>query len=129
MPSYVPATRQLVTEVFVRDIERSKAFYSAFGFAIEHDRGSFVVLSWEDHELYLDLRNDLGEPPGTPPVNIRIMVPDVDRYWALAQMLEAPVFAPIADRPYGLRDFTVLDPDGVGLRFGSRLPDASEAGE
>jgi hypothetical protein len=29
----------------------------------------------------------------------------------------------VADRDYGLRDFTVLDPDGFGLRFASRLPD------
>ena len=38
------------------------------------------------------------------------MVPDVDRYWALAQTLDARVLAPIADRDYGLRDFTILDP-------------------
>ncbi len=28
----------------------------------------------------------------------------------------------IADRDYGLRDFTVVSPDGIGLRFASRLP-------
>ena len=33
----------------------------------------------------------------------------------------APVLAPIADREYGLRDFTILDPDGFGVRFGARL--------
>jgi hypothetical protein len=27
----------------------------------------------------------------------------------------------IADRYYGRRDFTVISPDGVGLRFASRL--------
>ncbi len=129
MPPYVPATQQLVAEIFVRDIERSKAFYGELGFTIEHDRGRFVVLSWEDHELYLDARDDLGQPPATPQVNIRIMVPDVDQYWVLAQMLGFPVYAPIDNRSYGLRDFTVLDPDGVGLRFGSRILISSDGDE
>ena len=33
----------------------------------------------------------------------------------------AEVLSPIADRVYGLRDFTIIDPDGVGVRFGTRL--------
>jgi len=49
------------------------------------------------------------------------MVADVDAYWARAQAMGAHVLAPIADRNYGLRDFTILDADGFGLRFGSRL--------
>jgi len=37
------------------------------------------------------------------------------------QQLGARVIKPIADRYYGLRDFTIADPDGFGLRFGTRL--------
>jgi catechol 2,3-dioxygenase-like lactoylglutathione lyase family enzyme len=118
---YVDPTQQLVVEVFARDIARSKAFYEALGFAMVSDRGSFVVLTWEGHELYLDERTDLPPPPPAPQANVRIMVPDVDAYWERARALAAPVFAEIADREYGLRDFTILDPDGVGLRFGTRL--------
>jgi hypothetical protein len=47
------------------------------------------------------------------------MVGDVDAYWALARELEAPVLQPIEDRDYGLRDFTIVDPDGFGVRFAS----------
>jgi hypothetical protein len=49
------------------------------------------------------------------------MVPNVDHHWEQAQFLGAPVLAPVADRSYGLRDFTILDPDCFGLRFGTRL--------
>jgi hypothetical protein len=49
------------------------------------------------------------------------MVPDVDRYWTLCGDMKLPVVKPIADRDYGLRDFTVVSPDGVGLRFATRL--------
>jgi uncharacterized glyoxalase superfamily protein PhnB len=49
------------------------------------------------------------------------MVPNVDQYWSLANELGAPIVLPIADRYYGLRDFTISDPDGFGVRFASQL--------
>jgi len=126
MPPYVDATEQLVVEVFVRDIACSRAFYEEFGFEVREDRGTFVVLAWEGHQLFLDERHDLPPPPPVPQTNIRIMVPDVEEYWARAQASGARVFATIGDRDYGLRDFTILDPDGVGLRFSSPLEQHSE---
>lgn len=122
MQPYVPAVSQLVAEIFVRDMARAKRFYEDLGFALVADRGTFVVLSWEGHFLYLDERPDLPPITDHPQANIRVMVPDVDRYWARAVSLGAPVLAPIADRDYGLRDFTIIDPDGFGIRFGTRLP-------
>ena len=43
MERYVDPTCQLVGEIFVRDMERSKAFYQSLGFTILADRGSFVI--------------------------------------------------------------------------------------
>lgn len=126
MERYVDPTCQLVAEIFVRNMERSTAFYQVLGFTTLADRGSFVVLTWEDHHLYLDERPDQGPVPATPQVNLRIMVPDVDRYWQLVNECEIPVYSPIADREYGLRDFTILDPDGIGLRFATRLPETQD---
>ena len=119
---YVEPTDQLVVEVFVREMARSKAFYTRLGFAVLADRGTFVELGWEGHRLFLDQRTNLPPPPEMPQVNVRVLVPDVDRYWRIAAEIGARVFAPIQDQSYGLRDFTILDPDGVGLRFGTRLP-------
>ena len=59
-------------------------------------------------------------------VNVRIVVPDVDRLWAVVGRLGFVVERPIEDRAYGLRDFTVLDPDGFGLRFATPLRVQSE---
>jgi catechol 2,3-dioxygenase-like lactoylglutathione lyase family enzyme len=125
--AYVPATEQLVVELFVRNIRRSVAFYQRLGFTVVEDNGDFVALSWEQHRLFLD------EQPGLPPpdhlrANVRIMVPDVDRYWAQVHVLGARVVSPIADRDYGIRDFTVTDPDGFGLRFGSWIPGRDATG-
>jgi hypothetical protein len=49
------------------------------------------------------------------------MVPDVDRYWRISKELDLRVIQSLEDRDYGLRDFTILSPDGVGLRFATRL--------
>ena len=63
----------------------------------------------------------LSAPQPFPPANIRVMVPNVDEYWRLAQDIGARIVEPIADRSYGLRDFIIADPDGFGLRFASVL--------
>lgn len=122
MGRYVEPTQQLIVELYIRDIKESCRFYVAFGFEIARDDGYFVELRWEDSFIYLE--EVPGAPAGQPPVgNVRIMVPDVDHYWALAQQLGAAVIRPIADRDYGLRDFTIVGPDGLGLRFATRLAD------
>ena len=56
-----------------------------------------------DYYLYLDERDGLPAlHPGVPMANVRIMVPDVDAYWARAVAGGGRVLAPIADRDYGL---------------------------
>ena len=124
MNRYVEPTRQLVTEIMVSDIERSIAFYQRLGFVLLRQDDSFAALTWEDHQLFLDQRppSELAvQPVRFPPANIRVMVPNVDDYWRLVQDLGARIVAPIEDRSYGLRDFTIADPDGFGIRFASAL--------
>ena len=117
------STAQLVVEVYVRDLERSLTFYRALGFDLVRRTGGFAVVKWATHILFLDEQPDLPELTGRARANVRVMVPNVDTVWERAQALGLTVAAPIADRPYGLRDFTVLDPDGFGLRFASSLPE------
>ena len=121
MNRYVDPTEQLVTEIFVRDIGVSTAFYRRLGFEVTRDDGDFVELAWEGHLLFLDERPDMGPVPETVQANVRVMVPDVDRFWELAAEMGARVLAPIQDKSYGLRDFVIADPDGFAVRFASRL--------
>ncbi len=129
MSRYVDSTEQLVTEIFVRDIRRSVAFYSRLGFRLFRDGGDFVELTWEDHRLFLAELSALHEvhdltlpaPPKVPFANVRVMVANVDEYWKLANEIGAQIAVPISDRYYGLRDFVIADPDGFGVRFASML--------
>lgn len=129
MSRYVDPTEQLVTEIVVRDIRQSVAFYRRLGFVLLRDGGDFVELTWEDHRLFLaelSAFRDLpsGQPlarPEFPVANIRVMVPDVDDLWRLANEVGARVILSIACRYYGLRDFMIADPDGFGIRFASQF--------
>jgi catechol 2,3-dioxygenase-like lactoylglutathione lyase family enzyme len=120
MDAYVDPREQLVVELYVRDIKKSMQFYIDFGFEVVRDDGDFVVLRWEEAQLYIEEVRD-APIPEYPVGNIRIMVPDLDRYWEMAERLGARVIRPIADKYYGLRDFTIDGPDGLGLRFATRL--------
>jgi catechol 2,3-dioxygenase-like lactoylglutathione lyase family enzyme len=129
---YVDPTEQLVCEIVVRDIKRSVAFYRSLGFELLRDDGDFVELTWEGHRLFLaEISAFEGVEPAAPvqaaefPVaNVRVMVPNVDDCWKVARDLGAPVIVPIGNRYYGLRDFTIADPDGFGIRFASLLDGA-----
>lgn len=131
MSRYVDPTEQLVTEIVVKDIQRSTHFYRLLRFELLRDGGDFVELAWEDHRLFLAELSafreighvDLQPYPGFPRANVRVMVPNVDHYWKLANEIGAEVIVPIANRYYGLRDFTIADPDGFGVRFASTLDD------
>ncbi len=129
MSRYVDPTEQLVTEIVVRDIRRSVDYYRRLGFELLRDGGDFVELTWEDHRLFLaelsafhDARGAaLATPPQFPLANVRVMIPNVDEYWKLTNEIGAQIIVPIGDRYYGLRDFTIADPDGFGVRFASEL--------
>jgi len=132
MSRYVSPTEQLVTEIVVRDIKRSTDFYRSLGFQLLRDGGDFVELTWEDHRLFLaqlsafhELEQvELPPPPKIPFANIRVMVPNVNEHWRVVNEIGAQVIIPVADRYYGLRDFTVADPDGFGVRFATVLNSA-----
>ena len=108
---------QLVLELTVRDLDASLRFYTALGFTIARQTNDFAALRFGSAWLFVT--------PGAPqPVNehnLRVIVPDVDASWAIAQSLSAPVHRAIGDRSYGLRDFTISDPDGFQLRFAQVL--------
>src|SRR5437763_954186 len=112
--------QQLVLEITCRNIRHSIAFYEALGFEVVRSEEHFVELSWEGSLLFLDERTDYSASQ-IPAGNLRIMVADVDQIWEKCVESGLPVFSVIENRYYGLRDFTVLDPDGFGVRFATGL--------
>ena len=123
MPAYVAPREQLMVEVYVRNLQASSAFYRHLGFDVVRQEEGFMELQWDSVLFALKELPDAPPPLPHPVGTLRIMVPDVDAYWRVAQQMGAPILWPIADRAYGLRDFTIVGPDGIGLCFATRLPD------
>lgn len=106
---------ELVVELPVSDLAMSVAFYAQAGFQVERQAETFAALRWGETYLFLTVRPDVSV--GVHPVNIRVVVDDLDDRYAVARRAGLAIRYEPMDRPYGLRDFTVVDPDGYELRF------------
>ena len=105
---------QGVVEIVGPDLDALLGFYLAIGFELERRTGDFAVVHWQGTRLFL-----AGNPDA--PVSecwrsLRILVADVNAMWDKANRLQLRIGTVIDDRPYGLRDFVIVDPPGFGLR-------------
>ena len=110
---------QGVVEIVGPDLDALLGFYLAIGFELERRTGDFAVVHWQGTRLFL-----AGNPDA--PVSecwrsLRILVADVNAMWDKANRLQLRIGTVIDDRPYGLRDFVIVDPAGFGLRFAQAL--------
>ena len=110
---------QGVVEIVGPDLDTLLGFYLSIGFELERRTGDFAVVHWQGTRLFL-----AGNPDA--PVSecwrsLRILVADVNAMWDKANRLQLRIGTVIDDRPYGLRDFVIVDPAGFGLRFAQIL--------
>lgn len=110
---------QGVAEVVGTNLEASLSFYTALGFRIERRTGPFAVINGFGIRMFL--AENAAAPTSNRWVNVRIVVPDVDVVWSCVREIGLPFAHPIADRPYGLRDFVLRDPCGFEVRFAQVL--------
>lgn len=103
-----------MTELVSSDVPTSTRFYESLGFDLVRQTKTFAVLRWGSH--YLFLSNGRPATGGELP-NIRVVVPDVDEHYRRVADGTLANDGPPETQFYGLRDFTVFDPDGYGIRF------------
>lgn len=112
---------QLAIELRVADLAASIAFYSDVGLVLERRTAGFAAMRIDDR--YLLLSETPGAQVGPNPPNLRIFVEDIDAALARTRALGWPMKYGLADHGYGLRDFTVTDPDGLEVRFAALSPE------
>lgn len=119
---------QLVLEIYSSDLKSTHDFYTdILGFQAVRKSPTFIVVQYETSQLYLcSDQHAPRPPPGTFAANIRILVRDVDAIWEQLRGKNVDSLLSIDDRDYGLRDFTVAGPDGIAIRFASRIPGVRE---
>jgi len=115
-----------VTNIFpvfkVDNLANALEYYRAkLGFTVAWTWGDPIDragVALDDIEIQLD-GGGLGAPRGSSVVYCHMT--DVDSYFEACRARGANVTMPIADRPWGMRDFRVLDLDGNQLGFGEKL--------
>ena len=124
----------ITVELFVPDVEASVRFYTEkLGFTVlrmdraslgGRDQVSFAAIAMGRAVLFVAHDSLYGEAPTAQRgagIDVRIMVDDVDAVYRLALDNGISIAHDVADRPYGLRDFIIRDPDGFRIRFATRL--------
>ena len=110
---------QGVVEIVGPDLDTLLGFYLSIGFELERRTGDFAVVHWQGTRLFLACNPDA--PVSECWRSLRILVADVNAMWDKANRLQLRIGTVIDDRPYGLRDFVIVDPAGFGLRFAQAL--------
>lgn len=118
-------------ELFVEDVAASVAFYrDVLGFEVQHGWGEYVPV--RRGAVTLGLGPAAGLSPGhhfRPEVatqrrglgvEIVLEVADVEAEHARVVERGYPIATALRERPWGLTDFRLADPDGYFLRVTSR---------
>jgi lactoylglutathione lyase len=126
-------------ELFVKDMGESISFYrTVLGFeVVREERGDYASLRLGDIMLGIGPIAKLPETGGyftqsiasqRRGLGVEIVMEVDDLSTAHRRVLDSghPVFEPQQQRPWGLRDFRIVDPDGYYLRVTSK---AQETGE
>ncbi len=109
-----------------RSISATVAFYERLGFAADLPRGGgpYAILTRGTVELHFFGYPDLD--PSASSAGCYIRVGDADSLYAGFALAELPVHGiPRMDlpatKPWGMREFAIVDPDGNLLRIGQAL--------
>lgn len=115
----------------VADIAEATAFYERAGFGVrlyvdetgEPGEG-FAFVDYDGQSVFdLDAAPDLQ--PDANRAGCYLITGDTDAWHARMAAAGLPV-TPIADQPWGMREFTLTDPSGNSVRIGRGVDDDTE---
>lgn len=123
MTSATPLFRSAATLFVVRDVLASVAYYrDVLGFDVAFTYGEPVFyggVERGDVLIHLQAASDTTRQCGQGAINI--FVTEVDALYESVKARGANLLIAPGDRPYGLRDFSLNDPDGNRLTFGEEI--------
>ncbi len=111
------AALELKTFVPARDFDLSKRFYRAVGFIEDWTNGEVAMFKNGPTSFLLRAEEDAGYAAG---LQMQVVVDSVDEvHEHLRTALDSFGLVPPApvDRPWGARDFVLVDPSGVRWRI------------
>jgi hypothetical protein len=109
-----------------RSVSDTLAFFRRLGFdgKILGDRDSYAILTRGTVELHFFTHSELRPAESCAGCYVRVLdVKEVYQAFALAQLPEKgiPRMDVLEDKPWRMREFAIVDPDGNLLRIGQTL--------
>lgn len=108
-----------------RSLTDTLAFFRRLGFdGGIHPFGDYAILTRGTLELHFFTHRDLRPAESSAMCYIRVSdVESIYRAFAVAQLPRKgiPRMDVLADKPWGMREFAIVDPDGTLLRIGQAL--------
>jgi catechol 2,3-dioxygenase-like lactoylglutathione lyase family enzyme len=106
-----------------RDFALSKQFYEDLGFTIAWSDSDLAYLRCGDCSFLLQ---NFYQPEHAGNFMMHLLVEDVETWWRHVEKAQlASAYGaraePPADRPWGMRDFTIADPTGVHWRIAQNI--------
>jgi uncharacterized glyoxalase superfamily protein PhnB len=118
----MPQVTKLFPVFSVSDLDAAINFYqNTLGFSLAWTWGTPVTragISLDSIEIQLDCAG-AGAPPG--PSVVYCHMTDVQTYFVECKERGATFVLELGERPWGMIDFRVVDPDGNRIGFGSEL--------
>jgi len=105
----------------MRNKENTKTYYQQLGFAISADYDDYLIIQKDSIEIHF-----FGFPDLDPLTNygqVYIRTNDIDQLYQTFQENKVAIHpnAPLAEKPWGQKEFSLLDPDHNLLTFGQPL--------
>jgi catechol 2,3-dioxygenase-like lactoylglutathione lyase family enzyme len=98
------------------DLDTSEAFYRRLGFSIKAKYESYRILAHQNGaELHLTSTVEGWVVPERNPFGVYLYTDNVDE---LAASLRDHIIGPVEDKPWGMYEFAVSDPNGTLVRVG-----------
>lgn len=92
------------------DLDATASFYAKLGFEGQSRWHGYLMLSNGPHEIHFGEE----EGPIVPQAGVYLRVSDIAK-WA------APFGATVEEKPWGMREFALTDPDGNHIRIGEDM--------
>nr|WP_067055553.1 VOC family protein [Mucilaginibacter sp. L294] len=108
--------------IHVSDLNRASKYYiDVLGFKPDFEFGDYRGLSYGDICIHLSGPKNPGRKKVPGSAHVCIDCDDITAYYDGILKNGALIDVPIADRVYGVRDFSVNDEDGNTLVFGMAI--------
>lgn len=118
---YIQMLTQIHPKLPMRNKENTKTYYQQLGFVISADYGDYLIIQKDSIEIHFFAFAELN--PLTNYGQVYIRTNDIDQLYQSFQENKVAIHpnAPLAEKPWGQKEFALLDPDHNLLTFGQSI--------